>query len=129
MFQIAAAVLLFVQAAFGDPRLIEVLADRDSRYKIAGQAKPVLTLKAGEEIRLRITARKAKSLNRDGSIHDFFLLRPKDGTRVPGWDLLLKPGVQEFVLTAPEPGEYEVVCTVICSEEHEGMRMKVVVTQ
>ncbi len=28
-------------------------------------------------------------------------------------------------MTAPsEPGEYVVVCTVICSEEHEGMYMK-----
>ena len=28
-------------------------------------------------------------------------------------------------MTAPnEPGAYEVVCTVICSEDHEGMHMK-----
>jgi hypothetical protein len=41
---------------------------------------------------------------------------------VPGWDLLLRSGVQEFQLTAPaERGDYVVVCTVICSEEHEGM--------
>jgi heme/copper-type cytochrome/quinol oxidase subunit 2 len=53
------------------------------------------------------------------------LLRAKDRTHVEGWDLLLKPGKQEFALTAPsEPGEYEVVCTVICSEDHEGMHMK-----
>ena len=45
-----------------------------------------------------------------------------------GWDLLLKPGTQEFVLVAPaEPGEYEAVCTVICSEDHEGMHLKVTV--
>jgi len=45
-----------------------------------------------------------------------------------GWDLLLHPGLQEFALTAPtEPGEYEVVCTVICSQDHEGMKMKFVV--
>jgi heme/copper-type cytochrome/quinol oxidase subunit 2 len=44
---------------------------------------------------------------------------------VDGWDLLLKPGTQEFRLTVPnEPGAYEVVCTVICSEDHEGMHMK-----
>jgi heme/copper-type cytochrome/quinol oxidase subunit 2 len=41
---------------------------------------------------------------------------------------LLKLGQQEFLLTAPaEPGDYEVVCTVICSEDHEGMHMKFVV--
>jgi heme/copper-type cytochrome/quinol oxidase subunit 2 len=86
---------------------------------------PEITVKAGEEIDLRVTARKGKSWNRDGSIHGFSLLRAKDRTKVEGWDLLFKPGTQEFVLIAPsEPGEYVVVCTVICSEDHEGMHMK-----
>lgn len=106
-------------------RVIEVTADHDSRYKIVGERAPQITVKAGEAVLLRITAHKAKSWNRDGSIHGFTLLRAKDRTRVEGWDLLLKPGVQEFQLTAPaEAGEYEVVCTVICSEDHEGMHMK-----
>ncbi len=110
------------------PRLIEVLADHDSRYKIQGQSKPSITVTAGEKIRLRITAIRAKERNKDGSIHGFSLLRPKDHKPVPGWELLLKPGTQEFALTAPEePGEYEVVCTVICSEGHEQMSMKFVV--
>jgi len=44
---------------------------------------------------------------------------------VPGWDLLLKPGVPDFRLTAPpELGKYVIVCTVICSDEHEGVHMK-----
>ena len=44
-------------------------------------------------------------MNRDGSIHSFTLLRAKDRSRVEGWDLMLKPGTQEFHLTAPaEPG-------------------------
>jgi len=108
--------------------VIEVLADKDSRYKIAGERTPEITVKAGEPVLLRITARRGKSWNRDGSIHGFSLLRAKDRSKVPGWDLLLKPGVQEFELPAPsEPGEYVVVCTVICSEEHEGMHMKFVV--
>jgi heme/copper-type cytochrome/quinol oxidase subunit 2 len=106
-------------------RVIEITADSDSRYKIAGMRTPEITVKAGEEIRLRVTARKGKSWNRDGSIHGFSLLRAKDRTKVEGWDLLFKPGTQEFVLVAPsEPGEYVVVCTVICSEDHEGMHMK-----
>ena len=105
--------------------VIELTADSDSRYKIAGQHVPEITVKAGEPILLRVTANRGKSWNRDGSIHGFTLLRAKDRTRVEGWDLLFKPGKQEFTLTAPtEPGEYEVVCTVICSEEHEGMHMK-----
>lgn len=109
-------------------RVIEVLADKDSRYKIAGEKKPEITVTPGEQVLLRITARKGKSWNRDGSIHGFSLLRAKDRSKVPGWDLLLRPGSQEFQMTAPaEPGEYVVVCTVVCSEEHEGMNMKFVV--
>ena len=110
-------------------RVIEVLADKDSRYKIAGERTPQIVVRAGELVRLRITARKGKSWNRDGSIHGFSLLRAKDRSKVPGWDFLLRPGTQEFSLAAPqEAGEYVVVCTVICSEDHEGMFMKFVVT-
>lgn len=121
----------FAQIPVGSQiRVIEVLADRDSRYKIAGEKVPQISVKAGEPIVLRITARKAKSWNRDGSIHGFSLLRAKDRSKVPGWDLLLRPGTQEFSITSPdEPGEYVVVCTVICSEDHEGMFMRFVVTQ
>lgn len=109
-------------------RVIEILADHDSRYKMEGQKQPVITAKAGELITLRINAKKAKNLNRDGSIHGFSLLRAKDRKPVPDWDFLLKPGVQEFTLAAPsEPGEYIVVCTVICSQDHEGMSMRFVV--
>ena len=108
--------------------LIEIVADKDSRYKSPAGNKPEITVKAGEQVLLRVTARKAKTLNRDGSIHGFTLLRASDRTKVPDWNLLLRPGTQEFQLTAPaEPGEYVVVCTVICSEEHEGMNMRLVV--
>jgi hypothetical protein len=114
--------------AEGQGRVIELIADRDSRYKIEGKDKPSITVQAGEVVVLSITARRGKSWNRDGSIHGFSLLRAKDRSKVPGWDLLLKPGKREFQLTAPtEPGDYEVVCTVICSEDHEGMHMKFVV--
>jgi heme/copper-type cytochrome/quinol oxidase subunit 2 len=110
------------------PQVIEILADHASRFKMAGQKEPVITVHAGEQVTLRITAIKAKNHNRDGSIHGFSLLRAKDRSRVPGWDFLLKPGAQEFMLNAPaEPGEYVVVCTVICSADHEGMHMRFVV--
>ena len=109
-------------------RVIEVLADHDSRYKLEGQKQPVITVRAGEWITLRITAKKAKNVNRNGDIHGFTLLHAKDRSPVPEWDFLLKPGTQEFHLAAPhEPGEYVVVCTVICSQDHEGMSMKFVV--
>jgi heme/copper-type cytochrome/quinol oxidase subunit 2 len=117
------------QTAASPVHVIEVLADKDSRYKIAGEKKPDIVVKAGEPLLLRVTARRGKSWNRDGSIHGFSLLRAKDRSAVAGWDLLLKPGTQEFSMTAPnEPGEYVVVCTVICSAEHEGMFMKFLVT-
>lgn len=109
-------------------RVIEILADHDSRYKMPGQKHPIITVKAGEPITLRITARKSKNVNREGAIHGFTLLRTKDRSPVDGWDFVLKPGIQEFSVAAPgEPGEYLVVCTVICSQDHEGMNIKFVV--
>jgi heme/copper-type cytochrome/quinol oxidase subunit 2 len=125
---VLALCLVWVLPALGQARVIEVLADKDSHFKIAGQSKPEITVKAGEQITLKINARKGKTWNRDGTVHGFTLLRKKDHAKIAGWDLELKPGRQEFTLTAPsEPGEYEVLCTVICSEDHEGMRMKFVV--
>jgi heme/copper-type cytochrome/quinol oxidase subunit 2 len=121
----AAAILIGAAQSNAQTRMIEITADSDSRYKIAGLRTPEITVKAREKLLLRVTANKGKSWNRDGSIHGFTLLRAKDRIRVEGWDLLFKPGKQEFLLTVPaEPGEYEVVCTVICSEDHEGMHMK-----
>lgn len=110
------------------PQVIEVLADHDSRYKIAGQKDPVITVHAGQPVTLRITAIKAKDHNRNGAIHGFCLLRAKDRSHVAGWDWELKPGLNQFTATVPnEPGEYVVVCTVICSSEHEGMHMKFII--
>jgi len=130
-FWTLAALAVFAAAslpAFGQGRVIEVLADKDSQFKIAGMGHAEITVKAGEPVVLRVIARKGKTWNRDGTVHGFTLLRAKDHHKVSGWDLELKPGMQEFSLIAPaEPGEYEVLCTVICSEEHEGMRMKFVV--
>jgi heme/copper-type cytochrome/quinol oxidase subunit 2 len=122
---VASVLFIAVPRASAQVHVIEVTADSDSRYKIVGERTPEITVKAGEQVLLRVTAHRAKSWNRDGSIHGFTLLRAKDRTKVDGWDLLFKPGKQEFTLAAPnEPGEYIVVCTVICSEDHEGMHMK-----
>jgi hypothetical protein len=114
--------------ARGQAHIIEVLADKDSRYKVIGQNRAEITVKAREPVLLRIEARAGKTWNRDGTVHGFTLLRAKDHAKVPGWNLELRPGRQEFALFAPpEPGEYEVVCTVICSDDHEGMHMKFIV--
>lgn len=112
------------------PRIVQVLADHDSRYKIEGLKQPEIAVRAGEHIILRITAKKAKNRNREGAVHGFTLLRARDQRPVPDWDFSLMPGTQEFSVAAPEePGEYVVVCTVICSEDHEGMKMRLVVTR
>ena len=124
----AAFVVFTAVPVIGQPRVIEILADKDSRFKMPGQSHPEITVKAGEPLILRIEARRGKTWSRDGAIHGFTLLHAKDHTRVPGWDLELQKGKQEFTLTAPtEPGEYVVLCTVICSDDHEGMRMKFIV--
>lgn len=108
-----------------DARVIEVIADSDNQFKIPGQKKPVITLKAGEKIRLYITARRGPEWNKDGTVHSFTIVELQD----QGWDLLLKEGTQEFDLTAPtEPGVYKVQCTVKCGLGHNEMRMKVIVT-
>ena len=137
--KLAAALLLTVltrhscfpplqQSTPSNPRLIEILADHDSRYKMEGLKQPEITVKAGEQITLRITARKAKHKNREGAVHGFTLLHARDQKPVRDWDFTLMPGTQDFAVTAPqEPGEYIVVCTVICSEDHEGMKMRFIV--
>jgi len=87
---------LFSRETFAQTRVIEIVASKDSRYVVGGQDKPEIAVKAGEALVLRITAYKGKSWNRDGSIYGFTLLRSKNRTKVQGWDLLLKPGTQEF---------------------------------
>ncbi|MBZ5491372.1 MAG: hypothetical protein LAO76_10610 [Acidobacteriia bacterium] len=127
---LAAFALFFLSSmpCFAQGRVIQILADKDSHFKIAGMSHAEITVKAGEPILLRVIARKGKTWNRDGTVHGFTLLRANDHHKVSGWDFELKEGMQEFSLMAPaEPGEYEVLCTVICSDEHEGMRMKFVV--
>jgi len=131
LVKLAAACLVLVATpcftGSQSPQVVEVLADHDSRFKIAGEREPIITVHAGAPLTLRITAVKAKNRNRDGSIHGFALLRAKDRSKVPGWDFLLKPGLQEITVTAPEAGNYVVVCTVICSDNHDGMSMKFIV--
>ena len=52
--------------SFGQAHVIEVLADKDSHFKIAGMSRPEITVKAGEPLLLRISARKGKTWNRWG---------------------------------------------------------------
>ena len=107
------------------PRIIEILADKDSRFKISGNAHAPLVLTAGETLILRITAIKARDIDREGSVHGLVLV-DKKGEKVSGWSLQLKPETRDYQLLAPsDPGEYQILCNVICSQDHEGMRLKV----
>jgi hypothetical protein len=110
------------------PRVIVLTADHDSRYRADGKVAPTIEAAPGEPLILRITASRAKEVARDGSVHGLVLL-DKDLDAVPGWRFYLHPGVQELAVTAPDqPGRYTAVCTIICSDMHDGMRFTLIVT-
>jgi heme/copper-type cytochrome/quinol oxidase subunit 2 len=107
-----------------DSRVIEVVADRDNTFKVAGQNKAVIVLKPGERIVLRITSHFGGEQARDGSVHSFVVKKLRD----QGWDIRLKEGTQEYSLVAPQQaGEYLVECTVKCGRGHDDMNMKLIV--
>jgi hypothetical protein len=107
--------------------VVSLIADHNSAFRVVGENKSEMDLIAGEPVLLRVEARKARNMNRDGSVHGLVLLN-RQRKPVAGWDLLFKPGMQEVQLIAPaEPGIYEAVCTVICSANHDQMKLKVVV--
>ena len=115
--------------AASGPRVIELTADKDSRYRQGRKASPTIEVVAGEPLILRITAVKAREAARDGTIHGLALL-DKNSNVVPGWRFFFHPGVQEIAVGAPsEPGRYTAVCIVICSSEHEDMRFTLIVTE
>ena len=111
------------------PRVIELTAGKDSRYRMGKTVSPTIEVAAGEHLVLRITATKAKEVARDGSIHGLALL-DKDQNAIPGWSFYLHPGAQDLAVVAPmKPGRYAAVCTIICSDMHDGMGFTLVVTQ
>jgi hypothetical protein len=111
------------------PRVIELTADKDSKYRLGGKVAPMLEVSPGERLVFRITAIRAKQVARDGSVHGLALL-DKDENIVPGWRFYLHPGTQDLEVTAPiQPGRYTAVCIVICSEMHEDMGFTLVVSQ
>ena len=116
--------VLSAQTLAAKPRVIEVIADKDNRFKVPGESKPVITLKAGEKVVLRITSHFGGEKARDGSVHSFAVKK----LREQGWDLRLHEGTEDFTLLAPtSPGEYEVECTVKCGPGHDDMKMKLIV--
>ena len=108
------------------PRIIDVTADADNRFKIPKMKDPVITMKVNEVAVLRITAHRGGEWDeKDSAIHTFTINALKDR----GWSFRLKEGTQKFPVVAPsEPGEYVVECTIKCGKGHDDMKMKLVVT-
>jgi hypothetical protein len=126
---LAASLLCAAQSAPSAPSIIELTADKDSRYRQGDKVAPSIQVSPGEHFILRITAVKARQVARDGSVHGLALLDKNENT-VPGWRFYLHPGVQDLQVTAPtQPGRYTAVCIVICSDMHEDMGFTLVVSQ
>ncbi len=107
-------------------RVTEIIADKDGQFKVPGQKEPVIVAYPKEVLRLRITARKGSEWEADGAVHGFWA----PALAEQGWYLRLREGTQEFTLTAPEdPGEYTILCSVICGPGHTRMNMKLVVRE
>jgi heme/copper-type cytochrome/quinol oxidase subunit 2 len=116
--------IAFVPQQSGQPRVIELIADKDNTFKVPGKSKPVITLKPGEKVTLRITSHFGGEKSRDNYVHSFVVKKLRD----EGWDLRLKEGTEDFTVAAPHaPGEYLAECTVKCGRGHDDMNMKVVV--
>jgi heme/copper-type cytochrome/quinol oxidase subunit 2 len=106
------------------PRVIELTADKDNTFKVPGQNKPVIMLKAGETVTLRITSYFGGEKARDNALHSFVVKKLRD----QGWDIRLYEGTKDYTLVAPTtPGEYVAECTVKCGRGHDDMNMKVII--
>ena len=111
-----------------EPRVIQLTADKDNKFKVPGQKQPVITVKAKEVIKFRVTAHKATETDPKypGCAHSFTIKGLKD----QGWDVCLKEGMNEFVLVAPsKPGEYNIECMSKCGKGHDDMNMKMTVPE
>lgn len=110
------------------PRVIQLLADKDNKFKVPGQKLPVITVKAKEVIKFRVTAHKGTETDPKypGCVHSFTIKELKS----QGWDVCLKEGMNEFVLVAPsKPGDYSIECMSKCGKGHDEMNMKMTVTE
>ena len=111
-----------------EPRVIQLTADKDNKFKVPGQKQPVITVKAKEVIKFRVTAHKGTETDPKypGCAHSFTIKELKS----QGWDVCLKEGMNEFVLVAPsKPGDYSIECMSKCGAGHDDMNMKMIVTE
>jgi heme/copper-type cytochrome/quinol oxidase subunit 2 len=108
-------------------RTIELIADKDNRFKFLDGQKGPLILKAGQVIKFKVTSHFGGEKAKDGAVHSFVVRKLRDND--PAWSVRLKEGIQEFTVTAPKPGTYLIECTVECGPNHDNMNMKMVVTK
>ena len=111
-----------------EPRVIQLTADKDNKFKVPGQKQPVITVKAKEVIKFKVTAHRGTETDPKypGCAHSFTIKELKN----QGWDVCLKEGMNEFVLVAPsKPGEYKIECMSKCGKGHDDMNMKMTVTE
>ena len=102
----------------------EVTATKNQTFQVAGEKTPVIRAKAGQPVKLRITAFKGPEQAKDGSVHSFTI----KALASQGWNLRLKEGTKDYTLTAPaKPGEYVIECAVKCGPNHADQRMKLIV--
>jgi hypothetical protein len=128
LFLLAAVLIPSAYTLAQQPRVIQLTADKDNKFKVPGQKKPVITVKANEVIKFRVMARKGTEMDPKypGCVHSFTIKELKS----QGWDVCLKEGMNEFVLVAPsKPGEYLIECMSKCGPGHDDMNMKMIVTQ
>ncbi len=108
------------------PRVIQITAGSDNKFKVTGQKQAVITVKPKEVIKFRITSKwgDEKDPKWPGCAHTFSV----KGLEDQGWNVCLKEGTQDLVLVTPaSPGEYKIECLAKCGKGHDDMAMKMVV--
>lgn len=124
---LTATMVLPLMRSFGQqPRVIQITATSDNKFKVAGQKQAVITVKAKEVIKFRISSQwgDEKDPKWPGCPHSFSV----KGLEDQGWNKCLKEGNNEFVLVTPStPGEYKVECLAKCGKGHDDMAMKMIV--
>jgi len=113
--------------ADGAARTVELIADKDNKFKLPGGQQGPITLKSGEVVKFKVTSYFGGEKAKDGAVHSFVVRKLRDHD--PAWSVRLKEGVQEFTVTAPKPGNYLIECTVECGPGHDNMNLKMVVVK
>ena len=121
-----AMIIPSLQLLAQQPRVIEISATSDNKFKVAGSKAPVITVKPKEVIKFKIKSEwgDEKDPKWPGCPHSFSV----KGLEDQGWNKCLKPGMNEFVLVTPAtPGTYKIECLAKCGKGHDDMNMKMIV--